>query len=354
MTSQSSRKVEHGSHEIHEDPSSRNEPTTRAIIKSFEAKGLPLTFGHVELVLVGGAEPARDRDPRLVYLASLTTPKSRRAMASALERIAVVLGTHAARIPWHSLRYQHTAAIRARLVEAFAPATVNQALAALRGVLREAARLELMSADEAVRACDLRPARSTRLPRGRALAAAEVRAIFAASDSKTRAGARDRALVAILYGCGLRRAELVELELADYDAGAGTLRIRGKGNKERGGHVASAARALQAWLDVRGDAPGPIFVPVDRFDRVTPRRMTDQAVREILRRLARRAGVADFSPHDLRRTFISDLLDAGADISTVQQMAGHAQVTTTARYDRRGEDAKRRAAGLLRIEGATT
>ena len=77
--------------------------------------------------------------------------------------------------------------------------------------------------------------------------------------------------------------------------------------------------------------------------------MTDQAVLGITRKRGKEAGIARFSPHDLRRSFVSDLLDAGADISTAKRLAGHSSEVTTGRYDRRGEEAKMKAAKLLHV-----
>ncbi len=77
--------------------------------------------------------------------------------------------------------------------------------------------------------------------------------------------------------------------------------------------------------------------------------LTSQAIYNMLYKRAQQAGIKNFSPHDLRRTFISHLLDAGADIVTVSKMAGHANIQTTARYDRRPEETKRNAAELLRV-----
>jgi len=82
---------------------------------------------------------------------------------------------------------------------------------------------------------------------------------------------------------------------------------------------------------------------------VLPGGMGAQSVFGALARLAKRAGVEALSPHDLRRSYVSDLLDAGADLTTVQRLAGHSQVTTTARYDRRGDVAAERTADLLRV-----
>ncbi|MBE8111554.1 tyrosine-type recombinase/integrase, partial [Escherichia coli] len=113
----------------------------------------------------------------------------------------------------------------------------------------------------------------------------------------------------------------------------------GKGNKERLAYVpAGAWQRLQIWIDeIRGETPGPLFTRIRRFGDVTLNRLTDQAVYHILQVRQGQAGITKCSPHDLRRTFATAMLDNGEDLITVKDAMGHASVTTTQQYDRRGE-----------------
>lgn len=293
------------------------------------------------------------REALETYLARLA-PGSRRAMAGCLDRIAARLtGESAERFPWEELRYRHTSVIRAWLAETYSPAYATKHLAALRGVLREAWRLGGLSAEAYSRAVDLEPVRGERLPGGRALAAGEIRALFeaCAADRKRARGARDAALLALLYGAGLRRAEVEPLTLACLDLETGALRVLGKGNKERTVYLSGGALyAVRDWIAVRGVASGFLLSPVDRGGRpVSEASLGPQSVIAICYRLAEAAGIPRFSPHDLRRSFASDVIDATGDLSATQQLLGHASVKTTTRYDRRGERAKRKAAGELHV-----
>jgi integrase len=295
--------------------------------------------------------PAFSQSPAAVYLLRLA-PGSRPSMASALARLAGLLAGHPTDVqlfPWPLVRYAHVQALRAALAEVLAPATTNRHLAALRGVLGETWRLGLAPREECLRAADVPgvPVPETGLA-GRALAAAELRALFAICDVTTAAGARDAALVALLYGCGLRRSEVVRLQLRDYDPTARAVKVTGKGHRQRLVPVLGGARAaVTAWLAIRGAAAGPLLHPIHRGGAIRRRAMTPHAVFQRLRALGPRAGLAGFSPHDLRRTCITDLFDAGADALAVRDLAGHASLQTTARYDRRGERGKQRAAELL-------
>lgn len=298
-------------------------------------------------------EPMRlEHHPAVVYLAGLS-PGSRATMGRALDIVArIVAGDDDAdymTIPWHGLRFQHTAAIRSELATRYAPATANRILSAVRGALRAAWRLGLMPADDFQRAADLEPVRGERVPAGRAVASGELAALLATCEQDAQ-GIRDAAIIAVLYAGGLRRAELVGLDLAHYerDDDGGRLLVKGKGNKERLVPLAAgAARALADWLSVRGDDAGALFHVVGNRNRGG--RMTSQAVYAMLKARASAAGIPSLSPHDLRRTFVGDLLDAGADIATVQKLAGHASPVTTARYDRRGDAVKRTAVDKLHV-----
>ena len=297
---------------------------------------------------------AADENPALVYVASLTTGDGRRTMRQALEKIAHILsggGAGARDIDWAALRFQHTQAIRTALVEAgYKPATINKALSALRGTLRAAWQMGQMDAESYHRAVSVDNVRGETLPAGRDLSEGEIRALMACCSEDMRpAGFRDAGLIAVLC-LGLRRAEVVSLDLDSYDPETGALKLTGKGRKERMVYAyGGVADALGDWLKTRGDGPGPLFYPIRKGGEIVPARLTTQAVYEILRSRGTRAGVKPFSPHDLRRTFVGSLLDAGADVSVVARLAGHASVTTTARYDRRGEKAKKKATRMLHM-----
>lgn len=334
---------------------------------------------------LASAEPAADRDfgfliaelasptaaaPLAVYIGRLA-PDSRRAMRGALEAVARRLaggpwrtgrlGRHARRgaqappaesVPWHALRRPHVQVLRAELAEAFAPATANKMLAAVKGVLRECWRAGLMNADDYQAAIDVKPVAGTRLMRGRALEAAELRSLVQACRALPHRSVamRDAALIGVLFTGGLRRSEAVALELGDYARESGALSVRhAKGNKQRIVYLASGAReALDAWLLERGAAPGALFTPVNKGGRVQLRAMSPQAVRDVLCRRAEDASIAPCSPHDLRRTCASELWDAGVDGATIQRLLGHENINTTARYDRRGNAALRKAVVVLR------
>jgi integrase len=313
---------------------------------------LPVPAPTVELV---HAEPVpSSRNPAAVYVASLGK-RSRRVMRQSLEVIADIISggqAHAESLAWHRLCFQHSTAIRTVLMERYSVATANRHLAALRGTLKAAWKLGLMSSEEYRRAADVERVKGTTLPAGRMLSDGELRALFGVcADDPRASGPRDAALLAALYAGGLRRSEAVALDIDDYDPDTGELRVRhGKGNRARVVYATNGGKAaLDAWLHVRGAEPGPLFQPVNKGGTIQRRRMSDQSVLGALRRRAKQAGVASFSPHDCRRSFVGALLDAGADISTVQRLAGHASPVTTSSYDRRGEATKRKAAELLHV-----
>ena len=292
-----------------------------------------------------------DRKPAAVYLLSLSNG-GRETMKQALNVMAGILGApDCLSCNWAALRFQHTQALRAQLIERYKPATVNKFLSALRSTLKAAWQLGQMSAEDYHLAVSVKNVKGSTIPAGRSLRQGEIAALIGVcQDDPTPAGARDAAIIAVMYACGLRRAEVVNLDLDDYEPIEGRLIVNGKGNKERVTVILNGgSRAMAAWLKVRGDFPGSLFVPIIKGGAINPRQMTTQAIYMMLKKRGKQAKVDSFSPHDLRRTFVGDMLDAKVDLSTVQKMAGHASPATTSRYDRRGESAIRAAANVIHV-----
>lgn len=306
-----------------------------------------------------------DAHPVNVFLSRLSTG-SRRTMQQSLEAVARWgLGVddssdkaqYALTFPWAGLRYQHTQAIRTWLSETHSVSTANKMLSALRGVLAEARKLGYMSADDYQNAVDVKVIKggsAKQAEKGRHLTTGEFTALLSACDDGSAVGVRDAAIIVLGYTAGLRRAEIAGLQMGDYQAtGEDECQItvrQGKGRKERVVPLnGSTCDALSDWLHVRGNADGALFLAFNKGDNMTERGISEQTVYDMLAKRADQAGVKEFSPHDLRRTFAGDLLDNGADIATVQKLMGHANVNTTAGYDRRDNRAKRRAVATLHV-----
>lgn len=301
--------------------------------------------------VITGQIVERKNNPAAEYLGGLDSDRSKKVQADALNIIADILspGADLWTIPWEMINPTQAANVRAILADRYSAATANRMLSAFRMTIRRVWKDGLIDADTRDRIADIKNVKGSKVPAGRKVTSGEIRALAdVCKADESPAGFRDAAIIALMVTVGPRRAEVVGLDLSDYDPETGQVKILGKGNKERLTYLANGTRAaMDDWLQVRGSEPGALFVPIDRHGNMTLKNMTHQAIYNMLNKRIEQAGIKDFSPHDLRRTFISDMLDAGADIATVAKMVGHASVTTTARYDRRPEKAKQQAAELL-------
>ena len=203
-----------------------------------------------KLDLPGTGDLVQKNDTAALYLSSLSIG-SRRTMEQALSVMSFIMaGVSCELFRWSQLRYKHAVAIRERLTSQYKPSSVNKMLCALRGVLKQAYLSDQMQAQDYQKVIQVKGVKSQTLPSGRALTIGEITAILnVCVDDSSPAGVRDGAIIAVLYGAGLRRSELVGLNIEDYDQDTGQLIVRGKGNKERLAHLRNGAgQALKDWL----------------------------------------------------------------------------------------------------------
>ncbi len=288
-----------------------------------------------------GQNQALFNNPAVAYITRLGSLGSKRTVMSSLRIIADMLGFSGIdSCPWHELKRPHILQILFNLSEkALSPATQNSYLSTLKGVCEEAWMLELMSAEDYQKIYKIPSVKGSRLASGRALESKEVVALMrSCSKNSCIVSARDKAILALLIGCGLRKAEVISLKVEDINWKESSFNVIGKGNKQAKCFMPQQTlSALQNWLDLRGQHEGYIFSRILKNGALLNTPITGQGITYILKKRGNIAQIDSFAPHDTRRTFATRMFESGADALIVQAAMRHANLDTTRRYDFRGE-----------------
>jgi site-specific recombinase XerD len=217
-----------------------------------------------------------------------------------------------------------------------APGTINLRLGAVRRLAYEAADCGLLSADLAAGIRRVHGLRKLGVRLGNWLTAEQSMALWQIPDEKKMKGKRDRALLSLLLACGLRRKEAVCLRPRDLEQRENHWAIVDLVGK--GGHIRTVPipewvrEQLENWITAAGIEDGKIFRHVDRFGNVWGGGLTVKAVWHIVKQSARKAGIGNIAPHDLRRTCARLCQTAGGELEQIQFLLGHVSIQTTERY----------------------
>ncbi|MGH9615010.1 MAG: tyrosine-type recombinase/integrase, partial [Bryobacteraceae bacterium] len=228
-------------------------------------------------------------------------------------------------------------AYRARLVEqALAASTINVSMSAIRRLAAEAADNGLMAPELAAGIGRVKGIKKEGIRTGNWLTAHQAEKLINAAGTETLKGKRDRALLAILIGCGLRREETAVLTLEHVqqrDARWVIVDMKGKGGRVRSVPMPSWTKlAIDDWTTAAGFKTGRVFRPVNKGDRLCGDTMTAQSIFETVKKYAAEIGLKEIAPHDLRRTFAKLAHKGRAALEQIQLSLGHASIQTTERY----------------------
>ena len=291
-------------------------------------------------------------NPAESYLATLGSFVSQVTVASRLNIVARLVGCDdLTKCDWEKMTYAAVLKIMHDLrTSGRGPATINAILSAVKQVARQAWLLHMMDKEDYLRIKELRQLRNERLPEGRVLSMSDSHNLlnFPENEKNTGKSVRDKAIIALMLGCGLRRAEVPPLKYEDLCISDASLKLIGKGNKERIVFLPDQTlEYMKAWLEIRGNEKGVLFGRVFRSGRISLKEMNPSTIEKLLKSHLKEAGVVA-STHDLRRTFATRMLDK-VDVLIVKEAMGHASVNTTARYDKRGIDKRKNVRNLMKL-----
>lgn len=305
-------------------------------------------------------------NPYFAYLATQGSNYSVINIRSRLNGYAKFMGASSAEVfDWSQLTYMSMLAYRKYLQNRsqidpgkkdLKIGSINTIMTALKGIAETCETMNVITTDQAKAIRKIKQLRYYRVPAGRALSHSESKELLKEPDANDMKGVRDRAIIGLMIGCGLRREEIGNLLFENIDFNRNSIKLIGKGNKQRSVFFTSAVRTLLSnWIQYRGKEEGYLFGKISRGIRVLRKNkpLHPNSVYNIIKKYWSKASNElsedgnispdKITPHDLRRTFATRLFASGTDIVLVQHLMGHTSVTTTARYDRRGDDEMQKA-----------
>ena len=282
----------------------------------------------------------RQQSPLTVYLHTLA-PSGQRSIKSLLKTAIALIDPQATieSFDWSSLRYEDMVQIRYQLLnDGKSLHTVNTTLAALRGIVRTTFNMGLLDADTLLRVISIKSVKGESLPAGRALSKQEVSQLLKMSrKGKDLISIRNCAMLYLLIYTGVRRDELVNLKVSDYDPKNHTLVVRlGKGRRQRKIPLTKQVEdKLIKWMKMLSKCNTALFSRILKNNTISTKKLSTQSVYNVVVEYSMMAKIERCTPHDLRRTFITQKLQGGSDVIQVRKLAGHSDLHTTLLYDRR-------------------
>lgn len=263
---------------------------------------------------------------------------------------------------WHEARWEEIDdealeyIIRRERERGMSWAYIRQLASAIRGVSARCFRAGLISAETLARIREVKVKQTDKVMAGRFIEEDEQnRMLQVCADDPRPVGRRDGAVLALMYGCGLRRVEILRLDREDVDLSdptQATILVNGKGARQRYVYLSGGGlRYLQDFWAIRGDHGPELFCCCHQSGKLLPgHRMSGRGTYALFQRRAEQAGIEGVRPHDSRRSYITGLLKRGVDVLLVSRLVGHAQPSTTQRYDMRTQAAAAEAARRLELE----
>ena len=294
--------------------------------------------------------------PTECYLNNLA-PTGRKAVISLIKSVKNTLLLHdkLAVLPLHKLSFEQLSTLKQSLVLNNKSArTIQLTFQVIKAIAKTAFLMNLIEQHELEKFNVLKLPHIEQSLKGKSLTATQLKSILKqpyipASIINTR----DIALLALMAGAGLRRSEVSALKLSDFSMADQLVVIhKGKGNRTRTQYLPVwVLEYLSSWLTVRGNNEGPLFCVVLNGRAIQARGLSPETIYSVVTSRTNHVLGEKFTPHDMRRTYISSLLANGVDISTVSKLAGHKSIITTQLYDKRGADSLKRAVNTLSVNG---